>query len=232
MAVKHTEVPGLGKVTLYKRRGNRSISLSLSHDGRIRISLPMWVPYRAGLEFARTRSEWLSKKQAELQSKFVHGQAIGKAHHLSLLAVDAKNRVGTRLKGSDVIVTYPTSMTAGNEAVQAAARTASFRALKKEADSLLPQRLASLAESHGFTYREVRLRHLKSRWGSCSSAGTITLNIYLMQLPWQLIDYVLMHELIHTKVMKHNTDFWKLFEEHLASAKKLRKEVHKHRPTF
>jgi|SRR5665213_3360597 len=232
MAVKHAEVPGLGKVTLYKRRGNRSISLSLSHDGQIRISLPTWVPYRAGLEFARTRTAWLAKKQAELQSKFVDGQAIGKAHHLTLNALASSDRVATRLKGTDVIVTHPVTMTPGNEAVQSAAQTASFRALKKEAESLLPQRLASLARQHDFSYREVRLRHLKSRWGSCSSAGTITLNVYLMQLPWQLIDYVLLHELIHTKVMKHNPDFWQLFEQHLPDAKKLRKDVHKYRPTF
>ncbi|HUD10429.1 MAG TPA: SprT family zinc-dependent metalloprotease [Candidatus Saccharimonadales bacterium] len=232
MAVKHAELPGIGKVTLYKRRGNRKISLSLSHDGQIRISLPMWVPYRAGLEFAKSRAAWLTSRQAKLQNVSVNGQAIGKAHHLSLQADSSTTKITTRLLDSDVMVRFPSKLQPDDPAVQKAVRTASLRALRKEAEQLLPQRVAMLARQHDFTYKDVHLRHLKSRWGSCNSVGSITLNIYLMQLPWHLIDYVLLHELVHTKVLRHGPDFWRLFEQYLPDAKKMRKDIQLHLPTF
>src|SRR5690606_36436720 len=92
--------------------------------------------------------------------------------------------------------------------VQKAAQAAAIRALRKEAETLLPQRLRTLAEQTGFTYNSVAVKQPKSRWGSCSHQKHITLNLFLMQLPWRLIDYVLLHELTHTKVMRHGPPFW------------------------
>src|SRR5213075_157516 len=79
--------------------------------------------------------------------------------------------------------------------VQAKAQKAAERALKVEAENLLPQRLKILAERHNFSYKDVKIRKLTSRWGSCSNAKNIRLSYYLIQLPWPMIDYVLLHEL-------------------------------------
>jgi predicted metal-dependent hydrolase len=117
-----------------------------------------------------------------------------------------------------------------DQAVQNAARKASIRALRKEAEVLLPQRLQTLAQQTGLGYASVTVKQLKSRWGSCSADKDITLNLFLMQLPWHLIDYVLIHELTHTKVMRHGPPFWAEMESHLAGAKALRKEISKQQP--
>jgi predicted metal-dependent hydrolase len=76
----------------------------------------------------------------------------------------------------------------------------------------------------------VQIRKLTARWGSCSSAKVITLSYYLMQLPWPLIDYVLLHELSHTEHMNHGSDFWGKFESVLPGAKVLRKEIRTYKP--
>jgi predicted metal-dependent hydrolase len=98
--------------------------------------------------------------------------------------------------------------------------------LRRQAISILPALLADLAGLHGFVYKEVKIRKSKTRWGSCSSKGTISLSFYLMLLPQHLITYVLLHELCHTIQMNHSPAFWALLDEHThGQAKPLRKEL-------
>ena len=92
--------------------------------------------------------------------------------------------------------------------------------------------LQQLADQYGFAYNSVSMKQLKARWGSCSHKRDITLNIFLMQLPWQLIDYVLVHELVHTKVLHHGQDFWTSFAACLPDAKKRRSELRAYHPYF
>jgi len=225
VATKQVDIPGIGPVTLYKRRGNRSLRLSLGSGGEVRVSLPYWVPYAAGEQFARSREAWILAHRSPTPALLEDGHAVGKAHHLRFApSFEAKKPVG-RIKASEVEITYPRSLTLADPAVQKAARSAAIRALRKEAERLLPQRLHQLAERNGFTFSNVQIKQLKSRWGSCSSKKEITLNLFLMQLPWHLIDYVLLHELTHTKVMQHGAPFWQELERHAPRAKALRKEI-------
>jgi len=82
-----------------------------------------------------------------------------------------------------------------------------------------------LADEFGFSYERVRFSHASSRWGSCSSGGTVSLNITLMRLPDRLIDYVLIHELAHTKHMNHSAEFWAEVEKHDPGYKRHRKAL-------
>ena len=230
MATKQMDVPGIGAVMVYKRRGNRSLRLSIGSGGEVRVSMPSWLPYEAGKQFAISKTAWIMAHRVAAPIALQHGQAIGKAHRLYFeRSVDAA-RVSTRLRNNQVYITYPSVMPADASAVQDAARTASIRALRKEAEQLLPYRLRQLAERDAFTYRSVGVKQLKGRWGSCSSEKDIILNLYLMQLPWHLIDYVLFHELTHTKVMQHGPPFWQELERHVPHAKMLRKEISTYHP--
>ena len=95
----------------------------------------------------------------------------------------------------------------------------------EESREVLPARLNMLANEHSFKVSDIKIKLLKSRWGSCNSRNEITLNSHLMLLPWHLVDYVLLHELIHTKVMKHGQDFWNEFKNYDSQALALRKEI-------
>lgn len=72
--------------------------------------------------------------------------------------------------------------------------------------------LADLAAQHDFTFSAVSIRAQRSRWGSCSARGAISLNLQLLFLPSELARYVLLHELCHTRVMSHSQRFWRLLE--------------------
>ena len=88
------------------------------------------------------------------------------------------------------------------------ARDAKKKLLAKKAKEYLPYRLEYYANLYGYTYERVRLSHAGTRWGSCSSTGTISLNIGLMQVPEPLRDYVILHELAHLNHMDHSPAFW------------------------
>lgn len=232
MATKLVNVEGIGPLTLYKHKKSRSIRISLLHDGRVRVSLPTWLPYQAGINFAISKSDWILKRKRPLQSTLIDGQAVGKAHHLALIPDITTKIISSRLTGVQAVVTYPISLQTDNKQIQAAAQAVSIRALRKQAEQLLPQRLARLANQYGFHYKSVVIRQLKSRWGSCSQHQEITLSLFLMQLPWHLIDYVLLHELIHTTHLHHGPDFWNEFQRVLPGAKQLRHEIRSFRPAI
>ncbi len=77
--------------------------------------------------------------------------------------------------------------------------------------TLVPQ-LGDLARSHGFEFGRVSIRGQRSRWGSCSAKGGISLNFKLLFLPPELVRYVLLHELCHTRELNHSQRFWRLLE--------------------
>jgi len=231
MAVKKVELAEIGAVTLYKRKGARAIRLSVNAAGEVRVSLPYWLPYDAGAKFALAKAGWI---RAQLQTRSVslltHGQPIGKSNHLYFASSPDAARITTRVGASEVRVTYPQHLSASDRSVQKAAQTAAIRALRNQAERLLPQRLRALAAARGFTYKSVYVKQLTGRWGSCDTDKNIVLNLFLMQLPWHLIDYVLLHELTHTRVLHHGPDFWTEFERHLPHAKQLRREIRRYRP--
>ncbi len=78
-----------------------------------------------------------------------------------------------------------------------------------EAKRKIVGRVNELAQLHGFTYNKVFVRNLKSRWGSCSHKNNISLNMKLVALPEEMLDYVIMHELVHTRIRNHSNGFWK-----------------------
>jgi len=229
MAYKQFALDEQTPVTIYKRRASRNLRLTVAPNGEVRVSIPAWAPYRAGLEFARSRRDWIARQNRK-HPLLLDGQAIGKAHRLRFVADPTARKTSTRLRQNEIRVLHPAGMTPTDAEVQAAAQKAGVRALRQEAERLLPKRLDQLAERHGFQYRSVKIKQLKGRWGSCDQHADIVLNLFLMQLPWDCIDYVLLHELTHTRVLRHGPDFWRAMEAVLPDVKHLRQLVRRHQP--
>ena len=106
-------------------------------------------------------------------------------------------------------------------------------ALRRNAKILLPPRLYALSLQHGLTYKSVKINSSSGRWGSCSARGNINLSYYLVLLPQHLIDYVLLHELAHTREMNHGERFWVLLDWFTdGKALALRNELKQYRTEF
>ena len=110
------------------------------------------------------------------------------------------------------------------------ARDAKKKILMKKAKEYLPYRLEYYAKLYGYKYDRVRLSHANTRWGSCSSNRTISLNIGLMQVPEVLRDYVILHELAHLNHMDHSSAFRREVGAHDPRYKEHRKKLNQFSP--
>ena len=99
----------------------------------------------------------------------------------------------------------------------------------KAACEHLYQRLIFWAEKYNFQFNRITFRRQKTRWGSCSAKNNLNLNINLYRLPEELQDYVILHELVHTRIKNHSPIFWQELEKVLPGAKLLNKELRKYR---
>ena len=99
---------------------------------------------------------------------------------------------------------------------------------KTKAKRQLAGRLNRLAKYHGFTFNGVSIRSQKTRWGSCSRSNNISLNAKLVLLPEDLVDYVILHELVHTRIRNHGKDFWAEMDRHIGSSKALASKLRKY----
>lgn len=230
MPAKQIEVTGIGLVSIYKRRDAKSIKLTIQPTGGVRVTMPTWLPYRAGLEYVKSKADWINQHQ-KTQILMLDGKKIGKYHRLKFVPAHVES-ITSRVTDTEVRIAYPASLSSRDPDVQAKAVAACEKALRQEAAKLLPQRLDQLASKFGYDYSGVSIKKLKSRWGSCNHQQHISLSLFLMLLPWQLIDYVLLHELNHTKHLNHSASFWAEIENHMPNAKQLRKELRIHQPTL
>ena len=96
---------------------------------------------------------------------------------------------------------------------------------RKVARKILCRRIGELAQLHNFVYNRVSIRKQKTRWGSCSTKNNINLNANLLHLPSELIDYVLLHELVHTRVKNHSKDFWDELETVVPNARQVDRKL-------
>lgn len=201
-----------GKITIRRSARATQVRLRVAPDGTLRASLPLYAP-----TFLVKRL--LKNSRAELRDLLSHsqpsvtytsGMQIGKSH---TLIVEPSSSFTITRRGQQIIVRLPESLSLNEPSVIRAVRDAVIAALRVEAKSYLPKRLSFLAAKQGASYQKVRFSHASGRWGSCSSQGTISLNIALMKLPFELIDYVIIHELAHTKHMNHSSEFWELVEQ-------------------
>ena len=99
---------------------------------------------------------------------------------------------------------------------------------KTRAKSMLTGRLEYLAGKHGYTYNRVFIRNQRTRWGSCSHKNNISLNMKLVLLSEELMDYVILHELVHTHRKDHSKAFWAEMDKLVGDGKKISSRLRKY----
>lgn len=215
-------------VIIARRKGTRSVRLAIGSDGSIRLTIPYGVSENAAVRFASNKIDWI-KAHAKQRDMLTSGMHIGKSH--TLIVENAPiTRPSTKVSKLEVRVRLPLDVDATSHKAQMTIRKACNKALLTEAETLLPQRLQQMSVKHGIPYTSIRIQKLKSRWGACDSHNNISLNSYLIQLDWQLIDYVICHELAHTVHHNHSSKFWEVVANMMPDFKEVRREL-KSKPT-
>lgn len=220
-----------GTIAVHRSARSRQISIRIAPGGGLRVSAPLYTPVifvKRLIERSRDELRTMLSSKTYTTS-FAHGMQLGRSHTLVVIESD-EEKVSVRRERRQVIVEAPYEVSLSEPEVRALIQTEYKKILRIEAKAYLPRRLFALSTKYGFSYKKVRYSHASGRWGSCSSAGTISLNIALMKLPLELIDYVLIHELCHTKEMNHSQNFWSLVEACCPEYKLLRKQLKQFHP--
>jgi predicted metal-dependent hydrolase len=204
LSVNGREIP----VALVRSRRARRYVLRLRADGHARLTVPRHGSAIEAWQFAQRQTAWLERQLRDLSLRPVR---------------PGKWFVGTEIffRGEPVkIETDAGAIRFGSETIPVADAIADNdlrpiieRHLRALAEPELRARTLELAALHQLTVRRVTVRSQRSRWGSCSSGGVISLNWRLVQTPSFVRDYIILHELMHLRQMNHSARFWKEVEQ-------------------
>lgn len=222
-----------GEIKIRKNKLARSVKLSVGVDGSLRASIPYYSPEFAVRRLVNGNRDEIRKMLATHNAKnsYQDGDLIGKTHTLFLRKFSGEE-IKISNEGNQILVQIPQELAFENPLVQSEIRKTVSKILRKQAKAYLPRRIDFLAEKYGFSFEKLRFSHTGTRWGSCSSSGTISLNIALMNLPHYLIDYVIIHELCHTRQMNHSSKFWQEVEKYCPDYKKYVQEIKQFSPSI
>lgn len=221
-----------GKITIRRSARATQVRLRVAPDGTLRASLPLYAPTFLVKRLIKSSRDELRAmlSQAQPTVAYTDGMRVGKSH--TLIVHPTAGALQVTRRGQQIIVSLPAGKSLADPTIVRTIRDAIIAALRIEAKSYLPKRLSFLANKSGFSYKKVRFSHASGRWGSCTSEGTISLNIALMKLPFEQIDYVIIHELAHTHHMNHSPEFWSLVAEGDPLYKEHRRALKQEAPTI
>ncbi len=207
-------------VTRSKR--TRYVRLTITLGKGLRVSAPLRLPEREIPLFIHEKSAWVLGKLDEFsrlerhlpRPSYRHGSKIrflGREYTLQV-HIEPRRRTRVRLEGDHIEVSIPDTWE-GERRTELVERimTAWYGMQARRA---IPARVALHASRMNLTYTRITIRRQKSRWGSCSASGSLSFNQTLMQLPVEVIDYVIIHELAHRVHLNHSAAFWSLVEQY------------------
>ena len=188
------------------RRARRYI-LRVRPDGTLRVTVPRGGSRREAEQFVRRHQRWIRRERDRVQHEYaprewMEGSEILLRGESVRISVDERDG-GRVLRYGDREIAVGTTLEI---------RPSIERDLRELAKQELAARLLELASAHDLSPGLISIRNQRSRWGSCARNGNIALNFRLVQMPADVRDYVLLHELMHIKQQNHSRRFWKLVE--------------------
>lgn len=228
----------LGTIEFVRNERSKHIRVRILSAG-LKVTLPPRSTEQDAMKFINSIRAKLIQKQEKLEKGLQKSNIlIDESSRLQTLTfvVEAKSSIRKNiyfaLKSSVLTIDFPAGTDCTMPETQQFFWNGISYFLRKEAKRLLPGRTKQLADKYGFTFADVKIQSSKTRWGSCSRAKSINLSLYLMLLPAHLIDYVILHELCHTKEMNHGDRFWAWMDKVTdGKSKELRAQLkHYHMP--
>ena len=193
----------------------RYARLLIKPYGGLEVVIPPRFP-RSDIPFLIAKHADWARLQLDRQAKLV--QAIRLPQHLSL-AFD-NSTIPVVYANQSLIFNYDLFAETSQERIVLEGSTQREQIvelrhwIRRRARELFPARLGKLSRQTGLEFKKVTIRSQKTRWGSCSARGHISLNDQLLFLPSKTVEYLMIHELCHTRFLNHSRDYWRLVEHH------------------
>ncbi|HRV76339.1 MAG: M48 family metallopeptidase [Candidatus Nomurabacteria bacterium] len=230
------EIEGIGMIKIKRRKGQKSTTLRLNKTGGVIVSTNYSTPLYSLRRFVIDNKLWLdeAKQKSGITQDveifdgqlLIPGLIFKIEHQPGLADIEFKYR-----KNQNYITLKTPFLTTSlklNEEKRDQLEVLVVKALREKAQGYLPNRLAYISNEMQTQYNSVTIRNTSGRWGSCSSRNDINLSLWLMILPSKLIDYVIVHELAHTRHKNHKKEFWQEVEKFCPNYMMLRQKLKKH----
>jgi predicted metal-dependent hydrolase len=189
----------------------KTVSLIIQPDGKLIVRAPLRMSEGQILDFVRTHEGWIINNQARVKASppppgkhFIPGEYFLYLGTEYPLAIVQHQRSALTFSGSRFILS-------NSNLPNASQRFSNW--YKTQARMVISNRVALLARLNKFKYTKLRISSARTRWGSCSTNGTLSFTWRLVMAPLEIVDYVVLHELVHTQIKNHSKTFWRRLEE-------------------
>lgn len=206
------------------------VAIHVEPDGRVQVDAPSTAPLVEVLAAVKKRSRWISQHVSAAKARLAHvlpreyvsGESLlylGRRYRLKVI-VDPAASVKAHMRGAFIIVAVPKHDTT-------TIRSALDAWYCQRAREVFAQRFAVIAGPLQWVHElpPVRLQFMQRQWGNCSPAGRITLNPWLVRVPREAIDYVLLHEMCHLKHHNHSRAFYSTLDRHMLNWRKIKEQL-------
>lgn len=227
MPKKIINISNLGDISFYKHHGSKTIKIRIS-GSEVKVTLPTWVPYSVASDYVKKRSDWILANRKPANYLY-NGCIIGKNIKLNIQQNDS-TRFSSKLLENYLIIKIPRNVDINSKQAQSKIGQIAKKAILSQSYNILLPHVRNLANQHKFDVKSIEIKELKSRWGSCSSKNELSFSLYLIQLPWHCINYVIYHEFAHTIHHNHGSEFWDLVAKFEPKYRSIRKEMKHYSP--
>lgn len=210
----------------------RNIRITVGHDGVV-LTLPERTAERHGHEFVAERSTWINRTLAKIEAsdEIVASRTLTDGSVVPFLGDELTLRIEDGPSGRVRRVGDELRLRVADHSRETVA-AALERWYRRQAKELLTERLDAAVARNGTSYERVAIRDQKTRWGSCSSSGTISFNWRLLLAPAEVADYVVEHEAAHLEVPGHGEQFWSLIDARVEGWRDSRLWLRRHGQTL
>jgi predicted metal-dependent hydrolase len=206
--------------TVRESQRARRLTVRVYYTGRVEVVVPRRTSRRTVTEFIDRHRVWIEGKRGQMQRNALHTEPFP-PQRIELAACHESWRVHLAGEDGPARIQNIAPGLLGLMGNARGMRQALRGWLMEKAYETLAPMLAAVAHDVGMSYRRVSIRRQRTRWGSCSSRGTISLNCALLFQQPQVVRYLLIHELAHTQQMNHSRRFWDCVGKHCADYERL-----------
>jgi len=224
----------VGEVKIQRRKGLKGMNIRINSKGEVKMSIPYRVPLQLAVAFLHKKRRWIIKTIHKMKEEFpeevpyeIDDIPLTRLYQIHF-KLGTNNTYSKQFLDRSCTIFIPHEVGIAADTSQDYIKKTITDITRMEAKEILLPRLRELSGQYGFHYQNVRFKKMRSRWGSCSVKNNINLNIHLVNLPDHLSDYVLLHELVHTRIKHHGPEFWQSLESICPGSRKLSKELKNH----
>lgn len=210
-------LPEIGEVKLRRKSSVKRLSIKIHPIDGVFVTMPYRMSPNDALKFVALKRDWVLKTLARVKTSRTVWEPDSipptKFHTFEWTATTTSQSISFRIYPTVTKVQYAPDIDFHSPEVQRLLSRCITETLRRDAQQYLPQRIQALADRFHLCFSGLTVKNIRSRWGSCSASNHINISLYVMQLPDELIDYILLHELAHTREKNHGRSFYQLLNE-------------------